>query len=70
MDLVLKILDDNGLDNVYTQTTGWARDDWKRQILGTYVVLVLGGWILYFLTAGLSWLFLFDKKYVTCYFDS
>jgi len=62
MDLLLPYLDQYLMDSVYTQTTGWARDDWRRQLIGIYLILVVSGWILYLSTAGLSWLFLFDKR--------
>ena len=62
MDLVLHYLDEYLL-TPYIYPSSWPEEDIFRQSLTVYVVIVVGGWLLYFLTASIGHLFLFDKRY-------
>lgn len=62
MDLVLDVLDENLL-TPYVYPSSWQADNFYRQLLTLYVVTAIGGWTLYIVTASLSYLLLFDKRY-------
>lgn len=62
MDLVLGVLDQHLL-TPYIFPTSWPEDNAFRQLLTLYIITAVGGWLLYFGTASLSYIFLFDKRY-------
>lgn len=62
MDLVLGALDRHLL-TPYIYPQSWAEDSVFRQLLTLYVLTAVGGWLLYFITASMSYIFLFDKHY-------
>lgn len=62
MDLVLSALDYNFL-TPYVYPQSWPEDNVFRQMLTLYVVTTVGGWLLYIMTASMSYVFLFDKRY-------
>ena len=62
MDLVLHGLDTHLL-TPYIYPQAWTEDNIFRQLLTLYVLTAVGGWLLYFITASMSYIFLFDKRY-------
>lgn len=62
MDLVLEILD-KYLLTPYVYPTSWHEDNLFRQLFTLYSITAVGGWLLYFITASLGYVFLFDKRY-------
>lgn len=62
MDLLLGVVDQHLL-TPYIYPQSWAEDNGYRQLLTLYVLATVGGWLLYFITASMSYLFLFDKRY-------
>ena len=65
MDLVIDLVDEYVpfVDQFYMDNFGWERsNDWRRY-WSLLVVLIIGGYALYFIFAGLSWLLFFDKKF-------
>lgn len=62
MDLVLNYVDEKLL-TPYVYPKSWPEEDVFRQILTLYVMTCAGGWLLYFITALLSYIFVFDKRY-------
>lgn len=62
MDLVVDLLDDQIL-TPYVYPSSWPEDNFFRQLLTIYVIIVVGGWLLYFITASFGHYFLFDKRY-------
>eukprot|EP01027_Heterolobosea_sp_BB2_P022045 GEZU01032426.1.p1 GENE.GEZU01032426.1~~GEZU01032426.1.p1 ORF type:complete len:284 (-),score=100.75 GEZU01032426.1:143-994(-) len=66
MDITLDIIDPLFVDKIYESMTFFPalqqRDYWLRQYLTIYFLWLIGGYVMYFLFAGLSWLFFFDKK--------
>ena len=64
MDLILNFWDTHFL-TPYVYPASWSEDSLSRQFLTLYVILSVGGWLIYFCTAALSYIFLFDKRYKT-----
>jgi lathosterol oxidase len=62
MDLVLSVVDQHIL-TPYIYPESWAEDNLLRQLLTLYVLTAVGGWLLYFITASVGYIFLFDKRY-------
>ena len=62
MDLVLNFCDKHVL-TPYVYPTSWAEDSIARQFLTLYFIAAVGGWLLYFCTAAIGYIFLFDKRY-------
>lgn len=62
MDLVLNFLD-HYLLTPYIYPSSWPEENLLRQTLTLYFVVVVGGWLLYFLTASAGFYFLFDRRY-------
>ncbi|XP_074652707.1 lathosterol oxidase-like [Tubulanus polymorphus] len=61
MDIVLHLCDANILTPyIYPKT--WKEDDPLRQILGLLLIVNVGGYLLYFSVASLSYIFLYDKR--------
>lgn len=61
MDVVLSYADEYVL-TPYVYSTSWAEDNPLRQILSLFLVTNIGGYVLYFIAATLSYWFLFDKR--------
>lgn len=62
MDLVLNFCDRHIL-TPYVYPQSWPEDSITRQFLTLYFITAVGGWLLYFSMAALSYIFLFDKRY-------
>ena len=62
MDLVLDVSDKYVL-TPYIYPRSWAEDSILRQFISLYFISAIGGWLLYFSMAALSYVFLFDKRY-------
>jgi len=67
MDVVLEILDPLFLDDVYGHKSIFSapfqdRSYWLRQLISLYFILWIGGYVMYFLFAGLSYVLIFDRK--------
>ena len=62
MDLVLNFVDERFL-TPYVYPKSWQEGNLFRQLLTLYVMTSVGGWLLYIITASLSYVFLFDKRY-------
>ena len=61
MDLILEKLDTYFLTPcVYP--SDWHEDDWKRQLLTLFLLMNVGGWLLYMISASFSFLFIFDRR--------
>ncbi|XP_070548209.1 lathosterol oxidase-like [Ptychodera flava] len=61
MDVVLELAD-HYFFTPYVYPDDWPEDDWQRQLLSLLVVVTLGGYLLYFMTASASYFFLFDHR--------
>ena len=61
MDLVLDVCDRHLL-TPYVYPAGWSEHRPLRQFISLYVIALVGGWLLYFVFATLSYLFLFDHR--------
>ena len=61
MDVILKKADYYFL-TPYCYPDSWDEDDWKRQLLSLFLLVNVGGCILYLATATLSSLFIFDHR--------
>lgn len=60
MDVVLNVCDDFAFDAVYPE---WLpRDNPMRQLASLLLVVTTGAYLLYFITAGLSYYFIFDHR--------
>lgn len=46
----------------YIYPTSWPEDDIVRQFLSLFLITTLGGYVLYFLSASLSFYFLYDHN--------
>lgn len=62
MDLVLGGLD-RYLLTPYLYPQWWEEDQAFRQLLTLYVITAVGGWMVYFIPASMSYQFLFNKRY-------
>ena len=62
MDLVLNFVDEMFF-TPYVYPKSWQEGNIFRQLLTLYMITSIGGWLLYILTASLSYVFLFDKRY-------
>ena len=62
MDLVLNACDRYIL-TPYVYPTSWAENSVLRQFISLYLIVAVGGWLLYFSMAAMSYIFLFDKRY-------
>ena len=62
MDLVLSFVDEN-VFTPYVYPQSWPEGNIFRQLLTLYVITSIGAWLLYFTSATLSYVFLFDKRY-------
>ena len=61
MDIVLEVCD-RRLLTPYVYPSSWPEDSLARQALSLWLVVVVGGFLLYISTAWLSYIFLFDKR--------
>lgn len=61
MDLVLDACDRNLL-TPYVYPENWAENHPLRQFLSLYFITSFGGWLLYFLLATFSYIFIFDRR--------
>ncbi|XP_071175480.1 lathosterol oxidase-like [Mytilus edulis] len=61
MDVVLSYADEYVL-TPYVYSTSWPEDNPLRQILSLFLLTNIGGYVLYFIAATLSYWFLFDKR--------
>lgn len=61
MDLILEKLDTYFL-TPYVYPSDWHEDDWKRQLLTLFLLMNVGGWLLYMISASFSFLFIFDRR--------
>ena len=61
MDLILEKLDAYFL-TPYVYPSDWHEDDWKRQLLTLFLLMNVGGWLLYMISASFSFLFIFDRR--------
>ena len=61
MDLILEKLDNYFL-TPYVYPGDWPEDDWKRQLITLFILMNVGGWLLYFISASLSYIFIFDRR--------
>jgi Delta7-sterol 5-desaturase len=68
MDLLIEWLDNQALDAVYSKVSpDWLGSDRYhavRQFISIYMVVAVGGALLYFSCSGLSWFLIFDKTYL------
>jgi lathosterol oxidase len=69
MDVVLELLDPLLFDRFYSSlgissiSSGFSEQDyWPRQLLSLFLILWIGGYIMYFVFASLSYLLIFDRK--------
>jgi len=63
MDIVLEVCENNLLGPyIYGQNFSWPKDSLGRQFLSLLFLVTLGGYFLYFFTAGLSYILVFDKR--------
>lgn len=62
MDLVLDFCDHHFL-TPYIYPGSLPEDNIFRQYLSLLIISTVGGWLLYIMTAGLSYVFLFDQRY-------
>ena len=76
MDTVLYICDEYFFDKFYAKVfpsytkyvagnliSSWPRDDIWRAALSVFLITCIFGWALYFITASLSYYFVFDHSY-------
>ncbi|XP_035659978.1 lathosterol oxidase-like [Branchiostoma floridae] len=61
MDIVLNYAD-HYVFTPYVYPGGWAESDPLRQYVSLFIIVTLGGYLLYLGTASLGYLFLFDKR--------
>ena len=61
MDLILEKLDSYFL-TPYVYPSDWHEYDWKRQLLTLFLLMNVGGWLLYMISASFSFLFIFDRR--------
>eukprot|EP00126_Sphaerothecum_destruens_P006476 Sdes_comp19375_c0_seq3m10636 len=63
MDLICDFVEDHFFETYgFYNFSNWQRDDWKRQIVSLYLIVTLGGLLLYLVSASLSFWFIFDKR--------
>ena len=60
MDLILEKLD-KYLLTPYVYPSEWAENDMKRQVLTLFLLINVGGWLVYIISASLSYIFIFDR---------
>jgi lathosterol oxidase len=61
MDVILNYAD-NFLLTPYIYPSSFAEDNPLRQIISLFLVTNVGGYVLYFIAATLSYVFIFDKR--------
>ncbi len=61
MDLILEKLD-TYFFTPYVYPSDWSEADWKRQLLSLFLLMNVGGWLLYIISASLSYVFIFDRR--------
>ncbi len=61
MDLILEKLDTYFL-TPYVYPSDWPEADWKRQVLSLFLLMNVGAWLLYIISASLSYVFIFDRR--------
>ena len=61
MDLILEKLD-TYFFTPYVYPSDWPADDWKRQLISLFLLMNVGGWLLYMISASLSFIFIFDRR--------
>lgn len=61
MDLVLDVCDRHLL-TPYVYPKSWSEDYWVRQLITLYVIMAVGGWLMYFTAAAANYLFIFDTR--------
>ena len=61
MDLVLSAADSYVL-TPYVYPTSWKEDDVTRQLISLFTIVNIGGYVMYFSLATLSYYFIFDHK--------
>ena len=67
MDLLLEWMDNQCLDAIYSKFSpelGLERSNVLRQFMSIYMIVAVGGALLYFSCSGLSWMLIFDKAYL------
>jgi len=62
MDIILKAVDNHILTPYRIYPEDWTEDSILRQFISLFFIVLTGGYFLYFLTAGFSYAFLFDKR--------
>eukprot|EP00947_MAST-08B_sp_MAST-8B-sp1_P001274 g1274.t1 len=65
MDLILDAADTYLIEpaGLYQKAgLSWAVDDWRRQSVSIFLIVLINAYILYFASAGLSYRYLFDHK--------
>lgn len=61
MDQILKVADKYVFTpHIYSEN--WSESSLSRQFLSLMTLVTLGGYVLYFVAAGLSYIFVFDKR--------
>ncbi len=63
MDVVLAFCDRHFL-TPYVYPDSWPEEDIWRQLLSLCVIVMISGTLLYLITASLSYVFIFDKRYL------
>lgn len=61
MDLVLNVLDQH-VFTPYVYPTSWPEHDIVRQLISLYLIVVVGGYILYLSLATISFYTIFDRR--------
>ena len=68
MDLLVEALDYHGLDAFYSKVSpnwlGSDRSNAVRQFISIYMIVAIGGAMLYGFCSGFSWFCIFDKTYL------
>ena len=61
MDLVLEVCDRHFL-TPYVYPATWPENYWLRQFTTLYVIVAVGGWLMYFTAAATNYLFIFNRR--------
>jgi len=63
MDVVLKDVDGYFLEPyVYSHFPSFQEPSFLRNTIGLYLILSVGGWLMYFIFAALSYIIIYDKE--------
>jgi hypothetical protein len=60
MDVIIDYLDDVVFNKVYPST--WSSSSGLRQFISLYIVTTIFGLLAYYITAGINYMFFFDKR--------